>query len=74
MDWRPSMLAAGEWIMDTDDIDPIKKKPVKKDLTRMSVGDLKEYIEELRGEIARAEAAITAKEKAKLGAASFFKS
>ena len=32
--------------MDWDDVDPIKKKPVKKDLTRLSIGDLKEYIEE----------------------------
>ena len=60
--------------MDTDDLDPIKKKPVKKDLTRMSVGDLKEYIADLQSEISRAEAAITAKEKARAGADSFFKS
>jgi len=59
--------------MDTDDLDPIKKKPVKKDLTRMSVGDLKEYITELKAEITRAETAISAKEKARAGAASFFK-
>lgn len=60
--------------MDTDELDPIKKKPVKKDLTRMSVGDLKEYIADLNAEIARAEAAIVTKEKARAGAASFFKS
>ena len=60
--------------MDTDDLDPIKKKPVKKDLTRMSVGDLREYIAELKSEITRAEAAITTKEKARSGADSFFKS
>jgi uncharacterized small protein (DUF1192 family) len=60
--------------MDTDDLDPIKKKPVKKDLTRMSVGDLKEYIAELKTEITRAEAAIVTKDKARAGAASFFKS
>jgi uncharacterized small protein (DUF1192 family) len=60
--------------MDTDELDPIKRKPVKKDLTRMSVGDLKEYIADLQAEIARAEAAIIAKEKARAGAASFFKS
>ena len=60
--------------MDTDDLDPIKKKPVKKDLTRMSVGDLKEYIADLQSEIMRAEAAIAAKEKARAGADSFFKS
>ena len=60
--------------MDTDDLDPIKKKPVKKDLTRMSVGDLKEYIAELKAEIERAEAAIKLKDKARSGADAFFKS
>ncbi len=59
--------------MDTDDLEPIKKKPVKKDLTRMSVGDLKEYIADLKTEIDRAEAAIKLKDKAREGAASFFK-
>ncbi len=60
--------------MDTDDLDPIKKKPVKKDLTRMSVGDLKEYIDDLKAEITRAEGEIVRKEKARAGADSFFKS
>ena len=60
--------------MDTDDLDPIKKKPVKKDLTRMSIGDLKEYIDDLKAEITRAEAAIALKGKARSGADSFFKS
>ena len=60
--------------MDWDDVDPIKKKPVKKDLTRMSVGDLKEYIDELKAEIARAEGAIAHKDKARKGADDFFKS
>jgi uncharacterized small protein (DUF1192 family) len=60
--------------MDTDELDPIKKKPVKKDLTRMSVGDLKEYITELNAEIARAETAIATKDKARAGAENFFKS
>ncbi len=60
--------------MDTEDLDPIKKKPVKKDLARMSVGDLGEYIDELKTEIARAEAEIVKKGKARAGADSFFKS
>ncbi len=60
--------------MDTDELDPLKKKPVKKDLTRMSIGDLKEYIDELKAEIARADAEITKKGKARSGADSFFKS
>ena len=60
--------------MDTDELDPLKKKPVKKDLTRMSIGDLKEYIDELKAEIALADAEITKKGKARSGADSFFKS
>lgn len=60
--------------MDLDELDPIKKKPVKKDLSRMSVGDLKDYIDDLKAEIARAESAIITKEKARAGADSFFKS
>ena len=60
--------------MDTDELDPIKKKPVKKDLTRMSVEDLKDYIADLKAEIARADAAIATKGKARAGAENFFKS
>ncbi len=60
--------------MDADDLDPIKKKPVKKDLTRMSIGDLNAYIDELKAEISRAEAEIAKKGKARAGADSFFKS
>lgn len=59
--------------MDTDDLEPLKKKPQPKDLSRMSVGDLKEYIAGLQAEIARAEAAIVNKDKARAGAAAFFK-
>ena len=60
--------------MDTDDLDPISKKPLKKDLTRMSIGGLKDYIDDLRAEIVRTEAEIAKKDKARTGAASFFKS
>ncbi len=60
--------------MDWDELDPIKKKPVKKDLSRMSIDDLKEYIDTLKAEIARAQTAIADKDKARQGAASFFKS
>ena len=59
--------------MDTDDLEPPKKKPQPKDLSRMSIGDLKDYIAELRAEIARAETAIAQKDKARAGAAAFFK-
>ncbi|TAK98118.1 MAG: DUF1192 domain-containing protein [Rhodospirillaceae bacterium] len=60
--------------MDTDDLEPIKKKPVKKDLSRMSIGDLREYIAELKAEIVRAEQAIAHKDRARQGAEGFFKS
>ena len=33
--------------MDTDDLEPVRKAPAKKDLSRMSVGDLQDYIAEL---------------------------
>ncbi|MBL8630124.1 MAG: DUF1192 domain-containing protein [Rhodospirillaceae bacterium] len=61
-------------VFDTDDLDPIKKKPQKKDLSRMSVDDLKEYITNLKAEIARAETEILKKDSAKKGAEGFFKS
>jgi len=63
-----------EATMDADDLDPVKKKPVKKDLSRMSIGDLNAYISELREEISRTEGEIARKEKARAGADSFFKS
>ena len=59
--------------MDADDLEPLKKKPQPKDLSRMSVGDLRAYIADLQAEIARAEAAIALKDKARAGAAAFFK-
>jgi uncharacterized small protein (DUF1192 family) len=60
--------------MDLDELDPIKKKPVKKDLARLSVADLKDYIVDLQAEIARAETEILKKSAARKGADGFFKS
>jgi len=59
--------------MDADDLDPIKKKPVLKDLEVMSIEALRDYIDGLKGEIRRAEEMIASKDKARLGAESFFK-
>jgi uncharacterized small protein (DUF1192 family) len=59
--------------MDTDDLEPVKKKPQPKDLSRLSVADLNEYIGELKAEIARAEAEIRKKGAARAGAEGFFK-
>jgi uncharacterized small protein (DUF1192 family) len=59
--------------MDTDDLEPRKTPTVKKDLERMSITDLQEYIQELKAEIARTEAAIAKKNRARQGAEGFFK-
>lgn len=59
---------------DDDDLEPRHKPKVLKDLDVMSIEALREYIGELEAEIARAQAKIAAKEKAKLGAQGFFKS
>ena len=59
--------------MDTDDLEPIKKKPAPKDLEVMSIEALRDYIDELKGEIRRAEDMIASKDKARLGAEAFFK-
>lgn len=60
--------------MDVEELDPIKKKPVKKDLSRMSVTDLNDYIADLKSEIVRAETEILKKGNARKGAEGFFKS
>jgi uncharacterized small protein (DUF1192 family) len=59
--------------MDTDDLEPIKKKPALKDLEVMSIEALREYIDGLKDEIRRAEDMIASKDKARSGAESFFK-
>ena len=59
--------------MDTDELEPIKKKQVLKDLDVFSIDALGEYIEELETEIARVRKKIAFKEKAREGAESFFK-
>ena len=60
--------------MDSDDLEPAKKKAAQKDLEVMSIEALSEYIEELEAEISRARAAISLKIAAKSGADSAFKS
>jgi len=59
--------------MDTDDLEPVKKKAAQKDLEVMSIEALGEYIAELEAEIARVQAAISLKIVAKSGADSVFK-
>ena len=59
--------------MDMDDLEPRKKTQPLKNLDPMSIEELREYIIELQGEIARAEQVITAKQAVKMGAEAFFK-
>ncbi len=59
--------------MDTDDLDPEKKKPEPKNLEIMSIEALGEYIGELEAEIARVGEAISAKQVAQGEADQFFK-
>ncbi|HJO86349.1 MAG TPA: DUF1192 domain-containing protein [Rhodospirillales bacterium] len=59
--------------MDTDDLEPIVKKPEIKDLEVMSIEALGEYIDELQTEIKRVEVEIELKKKARAGAEDVFK-
>lgn len=59
--------------LDTDDLEPRVPKPKPRDLDQLSVAELQGYIEDLNGEIARAEAAIARKRDHRSGAETFFK-
>lgn len=59
--------------MDADDLEPRAAKPALRDLDEMSIEALEDYIAGLKAEIARAEAAIAAKQAARAGADAFFK-
>ncbi len=59
--------------MDTDDLEPKKKKPAPKNLEEMSIEALQEYIAEMEAEIARVRETIAGKEDARTGAEQFFK-
>lgn len=61
--------------MDTDDLEPPRKPDAGKprDLEVMGVEQLRDYIEELRAEIARAEAVIARKGDARAAAESVFR-
>ena len=58
--------------MDTDDLEPIKK-PETIDFDTLSIEELKEYIEDLKDEIKKAQNYIENKEKDRLDAESLFK-
>ncbi len=58
--------------MDTDDLEPIKK-PETIDFDTLSIEELKEYIEDLKIEIKKAQNFIESKQKDRLNAESLFK-
>ena len=60
-------------VMDEQDLEPRTKRQKPKDLDVMSMDALNEYIAGLEAEIARARAAIDAKQSHKAAAESFFK-
>lgn len=59
--------------MNIDDLEPRKAKPALKDLSSLGVAELRDYIAALEAEIARARAAIAAKEAQKSAAEAFFR-
>ncbi|MGP1395615.1 MAG: DUF1192 domain-containing protein [Inquilinaceae bacterium] len=59
--------------MEPSDLEPLTKKPPKKNLDVLSIGELNAYIEELEEEIARTRAVIAAKSDHRSSAESLFK-
>jgi len=59
--------------MDSDDLEPKKKKPEQKNLEEMSIEALEEYIGDLEAEINRVRDTVADKQDARKGAETFFK-
>jgi uncharacterized small protein (DUF1192 family) len=59
--------------MDLDELEPRKKAPELRNLETLSVEELTEYIGQLEAEIARARAAIGAKQAVRTGAEALFR-
>ncbi len=63
--------------MDTDDLAPPPKKPkayeLGQDVSKLSVGELKALLDDLKSEIARVEGALSAKQSSLSAAESIFK-
>lgn len=59
--------------IDTDDLEPTRKKAAPTDLSAMSVAELQQYIATLEVEIERARAAIAAKDAQRSVADALFK-
>ncbi|MBI3504124.1 MAG: DUF1192 domain-containing protein [Proteobacteria bacterium] len=60
--------------MEFEDLEPKNRLVKPKDLSVWGIAELEAYIERLQGEIARAQAAIDAKDKHRSAASAFFKS
>ena len=59
--------------MDSEDLEPRKVKPSLKNLDPLSIQELKNYIDELKAEIARVEEKIAAKQAHLASVAGLFK-
>jgi uncharacterized small protein (DUF1192 family) len=63
--------------MDTDDLAPPPKKPrsyeLGQDLSKLSVGELRALVDDLKAEIARVEAALAGKQSSRNAAEAAFK-
>ena len=63
--------------MDADDLAPPPKKPksyeLGQDLSKLSVGELKALVDDLKAEIARVDAALGAKQSSRSAAEAAFK-
>ncbi|MBM3620147.1 MAG: DUF1192 domain-containing protein [Alphaproteobacteria bacterium] len=56
-----------------EDLEPRNRKPKPKDLSGLSIEELRDYIADMKAEIARAEETIKAKQSHASAAALFFK-
>lgn len=59
--------------MDTEDLEPLKRKATQRNLEIMSLDALRAYISDLEVEISRARSEIAAKEIARQGAEEVFR-
>ncbi|HVI52652.1 MAG TPA: DUF1192 domain-containing protein [Candidatus Sulfotelmatobacter sp.] len=59
--------------MDFDDLEPVTRKPILRDLAPMSVAELNDYIGQLQAEIERVRQAISTKQSVRSGADALFR-
>jgi len=63
----------GEMPIDTDDLEPLRKKPKPRELDSLSLEELNDYIANMEAEIKRVREKIAAKQKHSSAAAALFK-